>query len=277
SYRLDQFPRGDIRCGKPMYWEYLGPHFYSFEYGRIHFVSVDYGYHLGQIQRPAGEYPTNEVQSMHIEWLNQDMAKRSSGTFVVTASENDLAEHCPDFTEMARRHDVRLQLTGDDHIVAYKEEFVPYRIGGALSGFWWDPDCKGLCPDLSPAGYLVYHVKGEEMECFYKGAGQRVAIVSPRHWAPWKGSLVVRAHVVQPEAGEALQYSLNGGDWHAMPETGRPFYRAAFEVTIDSTSLPDGFVGLRVRSSVTGEVRAREFVVVNGATPAPTDTDATLT
>ena len=46
SYRLDQFPRGDHRCAKPMYWEYLGPHFFSFEYGRIHFVSVDFGYHL---------------------------------------------------------------------------------------------------------------------------------------------------------------------------------------------------------------------------------------
>ena len=53
SYRMKQFPRGDHRCGKPLYWEHLGPHFFSFEYGRIHFVSVDFGYHLGQRQIPV--------------------------------------------------------------------------------------------------------------------------------------------------------------------------------------------------------------------------------
>ena len=42
SYRIKQFPRGDHRCGKPLYWEYLGPHFFSFEYGKIHFSSIDF-------------------------------------------------------------------------------------------------------------------------------------------------------------------------------------------------------------------------------------------
>ena len=73
SYRLDEFPRGDHRCGKPLYWEFLGPHFFSFEYGRIHFMSIDYGYHLGRIQRTISgkprEYPTLEVQPIHINWM----------------------------------------------------------------------------------------------------------------------------------------------------------------------------------------------------------------
>ena len=65
SYRLEQYPRGDHRCGKPLYWEYLGPNFFSFEYGSVHFVSVDFGYHLGQKQIPVKgkllEYPTNQI------------------------------------------------------------------------------------------------------------------------------------------------------------------------------------------------------------------------
>ena len=112
SHRLDPFPRGDHRCGKPLYWEHLGPHFFSFEYGSIHFVSVDFGYHLGQRQIPVNgkdlEYPTNEVQPMHAEWMRQDMAGRMDGTFVVTTSEADLEDHCPDFAQMAAEHDVRL-------------------------------------------------------------------------------------------------------------------------------------------------------------------------
>ena len=70
SYRMDQFPRGDHRCGKALYWEFLGPNFFSFEYGRIHFVSVDFGYHLGQnqilVNGKSLEYPTNQVQPKHV-------------------------------------------------------------------------------------------------------------------------------------------------------------------------------------------------------------------
>ena len=83
SYRLEQFPRGDHRCGKALYWEYLGPHFFSFEYGKIHFVSVDFGYHLGRrkvlVDGKNLNYPTNEVQPIHVKWLAQDMAGRSRG------------------------------------------------------------------------------------------------------------------------------------------------------------------------------------------------------
>ncbi len=276
SYRIEDFPRGDHRCGKPMYWEYLGPHFFSFEYGRIHFVSVDFGYHLGRRQIHGREYPTLEVQPMHTAWLNRDMAGRTKGTFVVTTAESDLGRHCPGFAQMAEEHDVRLQLTGDDHVVAHKSRPVPYRTGGALSGCWWNPKCQQLCPDLSPQGYLIYGVRGEEMDCFYKGLGQRVAIVSHRLGAPWKGTVAIRAHIVQPKPDETLQYSLGGTGWKEMKETARPFYRALFEATVDSTSLPDGLVELEVRSSQTGETLSRRFVVVNDSAAA-SQTGAMLT
>ncbi len=276
SYRLDMFPRGDIRCGKAMYWEYLGPHFFSFEYGRIHFVSVDFGYHLGKNQIKGSEYPTNEVQPVHVEWIKQDMANRTAGTFVVTTSESDLARHCPGFVDMARQHDVRLQLTGDDHVVAHEARFVPYRTGGSLSGCWWNPECNRLCHDLSPAGYLVYQVRGEELACFYKGLGERLSIVSHRTGAPWQAAVLVQAHVVQPVRDEVLEYSVNGSNWSPMQETGRPFYRAAYEVPVDTAVLPDGFADLRVRSSATGEICSRRVVVANGVSPAPFEGDAVL-
>ena len=280
SYRLDEFPRGDLRCGKPMYWEYLGPHFFSFEYGRIHYVSVDFTAHLGKNQiRIKGEdkeYPTNEVQPAQVEWMKQDMGRRAKGTFVVTTAESDLSRFCPGFIEMAENHDVRLQLTGDDHIVAYHPEPVPYRTGGSLSGCWWNPKTGDLCPDLSPAGYLVYRVKGEQMECFYKGLGRRVDFTAPRVGAPWQETVTVQAQLVQPRPDEALEYSLDGETWHRMRETGRPFYRAIYEATLDSTRLPDGLVDVRVRSTANDETRQRAFVVANGHAPAASTDDATL-
>lgn len=281
SYRLNEFPRGDHRCAKPMYWEYLGPHFFSFEYGKIHFMSVDYGYHLGQVQNLVKgkqlEYPTLEVQPVHSKWMQQDMSHRSPGTFVVTTSEADLGKHCPGFLEMAQKHDVRLQLVGDDHVVAHKRRPVPYRTGGALAGCWWNPKAKQLCPDLSPQGYLIYRVKGEEMEAFYKGLGQRIDITSHRVGAAWTGDVEVHAHLVQPQPNESLEYTVNGTDWKPMQKTGEPFLRTQFAATIDSTSLPEGRLHFQVRSTTTREVRARTYVVANGSDTVKFNTDALLT
>jgi hypothetical protein len=281
SYRLDQFPRGDHRCGKPMYWEYLGPHFFSFEYGKVHFVSVDFGYHLGKRQIVVNgetlEYPTNQVQPMHIKWLNEDMAHRSKGQLVVTAAEFDLEDHCPGFLQMARQHDIRMQLVGDIHVVSRKDRFVPYRVGGALAGCWWNPRTRELCPDLSAQGYMIYHVKGERLEAFYKGLGQRVAIVSHRLGAPWQGTVKLVAHVVQPTPGESLEYSLDGINWHPMREVGRPFYRAVFEASVETATVPDGIHDLAVRSTITKEIRMQPIVVANGDASSKYSTDASLT
>ena len=281
SYRLEEFPRGDHRCAKPMFWEYLGPHFFSFEYGKIHFVSVDFGYHLGKRQINVNgknlEYPSNEVQPMHTKWMRQDMAHRTPGSFVVTTAESDLTKHCPGFLDMAKQHDVRFQLTGDIHVVSHKTRPVPYRTGGALSGCWWNPKAKQLCPDLSPQGYMIYRATGEKLDYFYKGLGQRVSVVSHRLGAVLNGRVEVRAHLVQPRRDEELEYSLDGKSWQAMREAGRPFYRSLYSATVDSTSLPDGLVSFSVRSTASGEVRSRVFVAVNGRASAAFKTDAVLT
>jgi len=280
SYRLEQFPRGDHRCAKPMYWEYLGPHFFSFEYGRIHFVSVDFGYHLGKRQILVNgkqlEYPTNQVQPMHVKWLGQDMAARGTGQFVITAAEFDLEDHCPGFLEMARQHDIRMQLVGDIHVVSSKDRFVPYRVGGALAGCWWNPRTRGLCPDLSPGGYMIYRVVGEKLESFYKGLGQRIAIVSHRIGAPLRGTIQLRAHLVQPQPGESLEYTLNGTDWQAMKEVGRPFYRTLYQASIDTATLADGAREITIRSTATGEIRPRSFVVANNRSEQRYTGDAVL-
>lgn len=280
SYRLKEFPRGDHRCAKALYWEYLGPHFFSFEYGQIHFVSVDFGYHLGRrkvlVDGKNLNYPTNEVQPIHVKWLAQDMAGRSRGAFVVTASEADLIDHCPGFRQLAEEHDIRLQLVGDTHVVSTKSRPVPYRTGGALAGCWWNPKANQLCPDLSPQGYLIYRVTGERMEHFYKGLGQRVAIISHRVAAVWKGRVKVEAHLVQPQPGEHLEFSTDGKVWQKMRTVRRPFYRTVYSASVDSASLPDGLGNFSVRNPSDGEIRSRVIVVANGREAAPARNDGLL-
>ena len=174
---------------------------------------------------------------------------------------------------MAAECDIRLQLVGDAHVVSEKQRPVPSRIHGALSGTWW----QGPCADLSPQGYMIDHAQGESLECFYRGLGERVAIVSPDYGSLLSGEITLQAHLVQPRDGESLELSIAGGDWRPMTGVGRPFYRALYEATSDTNDLPDGLVEMRVRSLPDGETRTRVFVVANGKPSAPAQVDATLT
>ena len=265
-YRLEDFPPGDHRAGKALYWEYLGPNLFSFEYGRLHFVSIDSIYHME-------DGTSQQVIPEHVAWLRQDLQSRTPGTISLTASEHHLEGYLPGFVELAGECDIRLQLVGDMHVVSEKQLPVPSRIHGALSGTWWN----GPCADLSPQGYMIYHVQGESLECFYKGLGERVAIVSPGYGSLLSGQVTLQAHLVRPQDGEALEFSVAGGDWQHMTQVGRPFYRALYEATWDTNDLPDGLVEVSVRSMPDGETRTRMFVITNGKSSQASPVGATLT
>ncbi len=266
SYRLDQFPPGDHRAGKAMYWEYLGPNFFSFEYGRLHFVSIDNVYHMA-------EGTAHELIPEHVAWLRADLRSRSAGAVSLTISENEIERHLPGFAELAAEGGIQLQIVGDAHVVSEKQRPVPSRIHGALSGTWWN----GPCADLSPQGYMIYHVTGTSLECFYKGLGERVTMVSPEYGSPLSGQAALQAHLVEPQPGETLEFSVAGGQWRPMTETGRPFHRAIFAATWDTAEVADGLAEVSVRLTPGDEIRTQVFVVNNNRPSPPTDTDATLT
>ncbi|MCK5804875.1 MAG: metallophosphoesterase, partial [Lentisphaeria bacterium] len=258
GHRLEEFPLGDHRAGKPMYWEYLGPNLFSFEYGQLHFVSVDVVYHLGK-------KASHTMVAPHLAWFTQDLESRGTGAVVLTASENPLDRSIPGFGELATRCDIKLQLVGDTHVVSYRRNPVPSRAHGALAGTWWN----GPCADLHPQGYMIYQVRGVELDCFYRGLGERVAIVSPAYGAGATGRFTVSADLLQPQTGEALQFSVGGGDWQAMKEVSRPFYRARFEGVWNTPSMLDGLVGLKVRCMPGGETRSHVVIVDNRRAKAP--------
>ncbi len=258
GYRMERYGPGNILCGKAMYWEYLGPHFFSFEYGKLHFVSVDTAYHFEAKL-------SNTLVPEHLAWLRRDLEKRIPGTAVVTGSEHPLdpwigLDLIPDFASFASAHAVKLQLYGDDHVVHYNEAPVPSRCGGALSGTWW----AGKCCDLSPQGYMIYQANGQDLDCFYKGLGEDVCVTAPEFGSAVKGLVSVHAHLVQGKSKGPLEYSLDGREWRAMEEKEPSFYRKQFLARVDTTALPDGPVKLLVRARDTREVRESVLVVDNG-------------
>lgn len=62
-----------------------------------------------------------------------------------------------------------------------------------------------------------------------------------------------------------------------MREIDRPFYRALYEATVDSTLLSDGRLSFSVRSTASGEVCSSVFVIVNGDDSSLFEADASLT
>ena len=264
SYRLEQFPRGDHRCGKPLYWEYLGPNFFSFEYGRIHFVSVDFGYHLGQRQI-LGQRKEPRIPD-----------KRSSAD----ACRVDATGHGSPDSWHLRRDDVRSRsgrplprlrkrwpgsTTSDFNWLATsmscltKQRSVPYRSGGALAGCWWNPKAEQLCPDLSPQGYLIYRVVGDKLDHFYKGLGQRVAIVSHRVGTPFcRARSKCRLTWCNPVQASRWSTRSTAKTGCRCSEIGRPFYRVLYQATVDTTSLADGLFAISAFEARATKCRTRE-------------------
>jgi hypothetical protein len=71
--------------GKKMYWTYLGPNYYSFNYGGIHFIGLD------DIDFEDTWY-FGHIDSLQMSWLKQDLATLPAKTPVVTF------KHIPDFS-----------------------------------------------------------------------------------------------------------------------------------------------------------------------------------
>jgi len=265
GYRMKEFPRGDFRCGKAMFWEYLGPNFFSFEYGKLHFVSLDVIYHLGKNH-------THTITPEHLRWLKQDLEHRSPGTIVITGSENTLERSIPEFYELGKKYNIKLQLYGDDHIFTYNDTPIPSRCGGALSGNWW----KTKCSDLTPQGYVIYQVEGEKLDCFYKALRKQININAPRFGACVQGIVEIHAHLVQGKSKGPLEYSIDGKNWKPMQETTPSFYRKNYVAKFNSTLFPDGLIKLKIRTKDNSEVEEIPLVIDNNKKGFTAQSDATL-
>ena len=123
--------------GKGMYRSYLGPDYYSFNYGGVHFIALD-GVDYQNL------YYFGHVDSLQLEWLGRDLGRVPTLTPVVTFNHIPLVS--PGFSFMEYENDVfygpTLLLQGEKlrhrHIVFNFEE-VKAKIGShpyplALSG-----------------------------------------------------------------------------------------------------------------------------------------------
>lgn len=166
--------------GKKMYRNYLGPNYYSFQFGRVHFIGLD-------VLDYDDLWYYGHVEETELGWLERDLSHVPEGTTVVTFS------HVPFFSSVAsllgysddrfvdidgkkvHRHtvsntvDVLRRLTKHDHTLAlaghlHTRETIELGTATHPTRFHMAPvvrDARSNPNDLS--GVILYRVRGEEV------------------------------------------------------------------------------------------------------------------
>jgi len=169
--------------GRKMYQHYLGPDYYSFTYGGIHFVG------LNSVDVDGPSY-YGHVDSLQLAWLARDLARIPATMPVVTFSHIPLVstiEGLNGYTDAPPapsvitvggttvfRHvvsnvtEVRAVLRARPHRLAlgahvHAGEKIAYEIGGVRTRFEQSPAVVGpseVGPLTFPSGFTVYTVRG---------------------------------------------------------------------------------------------------------------------
>ncbi len=197
----------DDRTSLETYKRHFGPPYYSFDYGRVHFVlldSVDYhGRNAGR-ERPnawgAGVYE-GRIGEPQLTWLANDLALVPQDRLVVVAMHIQLRTPGPDNASInvSDREALLKVLSGrrvfsvaGHHQRVLHQYFGPadgfqgpeplhQHVLAAVSGGWWSGprDVRGIAaaygPDGTPNGYYIMSVRGTEASMRYKAAGAPAA------------------------------------------------------------------------------------------------------
>lgn len=171
----------------------MGPNFYSFDKGDVHFVVLDNIDYINEGGKPGvvgKRNYNNSISDAQLDWLRADLADVEASTPVVVAmhiplynedgtySTSNGAELCE---ILAPFDDVRV-VTGHTHFcyaVNSTDGKIKENNYGALCGTWWatdQPDYgnNSLCRDGSPSGYSIWDVDGTSLSGVYKGVGMPV-------------------------------------------------------------------------------------------------------
>jgi len=191
---------GDDRDALETFKRHFGPSYYSFDYGRAHFVVLDTVHYLGSENLAARNGPPYEgrVGPRQLLWLERDLAQVGPDRLVVLAMHIPLREYQEEETgtpvlanlrellgALGQREAV-LAVAGhlhnnEHHYFTAQDGFdgpTPLHLHtlAAASGSWWSgpPDERGIPwavqSDGSPNGYHVMQVEGARAQLRYQAA-----------------------------------------------------------------------------------------------------------
>ncbi|MEQ4210119.1 PQQ-binding-like beta-propeller repeat protein [Actinopolymorpha sp. B9G3] len=199
------------------YRKALGPEWYSFGYGRQHFVALDNMVGSGQDEQ--------------LTWLKADLALHGRGREVVVMFHAPLPEldwwieryypeHAPvaqAYLDVLKPYDVRLVLSGHAHV-----NRVDTRILHGIPHVNTTSSYYSL--DQTPLGFRVVDLRPRPVEAPYRMYGVRNALTlvhpGPGTSVP-RGTLTAQASAYNTTClVSAARYRVDGGQWQPMKVTG---------------------------------------------------------
>ena len=168
--------------------KFYGPDYYSFNYGKVHFVVLNTVKYKGwnKKENKKGDY-TGYIHEKQLTWLKNDLSFVPADHLIVFSmhipvdsevfrEEATIVMNRGAFFKILEKREHLLALAGHMHFVEYQEftkrngwhgnAVFPSLTAGAACGTWWHgpPDTRGIpfgmCSDGAPNGYFIFTFKG---------------------------------------------------------------------------------------------------------------------
>ena len=188
----------DDHAAEHAFRDLIGPTYYSFNLGEVHYVVLDNIEYVNEGGSPGsiGDRSYNgKVVQEQIEWLKKDLAMVRKDTPIMVAMHIQLngrpvldsagtpsstfrLDNAPEFIGVFNGYSRVHILTGHTHY-NYRWEnsssVMEHNTAAVCATWWWTgrADYAGthICRDGSPGGYSVWNMQGKDIKWKYKGIG----------------------------------------------------------------------------------------------------------
>lgn len=195
----DPYIQGDSEA-EEAYKQIIGPTYYSFNLGDIHYIVLDNIQYINNGAYPGvtGSRNYNDViTSNQIEWLKKDLATiTDKDTPIVVAMHAPLFNNPGLDNNNEQLASIALNngnsflsalqgfsqvyiITGHTHMnysVAYSGSVIEQNTGAVCATWWWTGRSgyagNHICKDGTPGGYGVWEIDGKDVKWYYKSIGK---------------------------------------------------------------------------------------------------------
>lgn len=247
---------------------FYGPSYYSFDYGKVHFVVID---DIHWIKDGERRFFRSGLSDKQLDFIENDLALVEQSRLVVVMMHIPLVrstpwiepqrerlfrilesrEHCMSLAGHTHHHEQTMLTAADGWKGSQPHHHI---INVTVSGSWWSgqPDDEGiphtLCADGTPNGYSIMRFDGLRYTLEYRAARReaefQIRIMAPEVVKASAGTArTFHANVFNAMPDAQVQWSLsNSGSWREMTRdlSPDPLFQILFDQQehIPTKSLP---------------------------------------
>ncbi|MFC0272380.1 PQQ-binding-like beta-propeller repeat protein [Metabacillus herbersteinensis] len=205
----DFAPGSDYKTRVDRYRNYLGPEWYSFDYGNRHFVTL--------------ENTLGFSETEQLEWLKQDLAQNAKDKEVVVFVHKPLntpqtpsADSTKQFIDLLGQYNTRLVMVGHTHVNDVAQDTIPGadHVTSVSSAY---------TIDQSPNGFRMVTFQGDEQDPKFKmyDVKKSASIVHPANnseVAQDEMNILVNAYNTSSNV-KKVEYRVDGGPWKKLKQS----------------------------------------------------------